>query len=752
MLQRIWILLPTIILLVAQTATASQIWNNVSSSARGGDANQGIFQLDKSALNDRLRYVPHESLGDYSHVIELPMPDGSVERFEIVESPILEPSVAVRHPYIKTYKVYGIDDPHASGRADLTSKGFRVMLRHSQGRIFIDPDKIWQTGLYLSRKRTGEAPREFSCNMHQFQSPPVTKPLGARRAHRIPGMLLRYKLAVAATEEYKDANGGTPSSAYAEIVTAINRVNEIYESDLGIRLKLKSDSSLVEHNNNVEFSNLNPTALFDETQCWIDTNLGTDGYDIGHVFTTFGGGLAFVGTVCDREMKAMAVSGLPSPSGELFYVDLVSHEIGHQFNARHTFNGTTASCNGNRTGSTAAEPGSGTSIMAYAGICNTENVQNQSDPLFHAVSIEQIDVFTGGAGNCFSQINTNPAGNNDPVVTPIPGFTIPHSTPFTVTAMASDADFDTLDYQWDQMDIGSATNASTFGTDLGDNPLFRTYARQTSPSRDFPAMGTQVNGQFDQAEAMACNSRTMDFRVTVRDSESGQGTTDFVVTVDGQGPFEITSVSPSPIIDSSTDTVTINWDVAGTNAAPVSCATVDIELLTFAASFSTYSVHTQVPDTPNDGTHSFNITPVTDDAPLARFRVICSDGVSDGRFYDISDDNLDIVGTTAAPFDNDDIVTFFNTGGAALTLGTTPPACNNPRPAPGSVPITVAAANTGILRDARSGLIAGQLPASCDGIVFGDAGGSGDSGSMNPWWLLLLGAVVALIRWRRAQG
>jgi hypothetical protein len=623
--------------------------------------------------------VPHEALGDRSRTVKLPMPDGSLASFVIVESPIMKPELAARYPDLKTFKVYGIDDPTASGRVDITPRGFHAMLFTANGRLFIDPDQnSTQSGRYLSRYRSGQPAQRFSCGVHDADFEDQGEAVvAARSAERIPRVLLEYDLAVAATAEYVVALGGSVALAQAGIVTAINRINEIYERDLGIRLTLvgKNDQ-LIENGGNVSFTNGDTFTMLDENQRWLDSQLAGTDYDIGHVFGTGIGGSAFLGSVCNNSSKAKGATGLMVPIGDPFYIDYVAHEIGHQFDADHSFNGTTSSCGGgNRHALTAFEPGSGSTIMAYAGICGVESLQLNSDATFHAGSIAQINSFSSfaGNGNCFTPIATNPFNNTDPVLNPIDDRVIPLKTAFALNGNASDAESGmTLTYQWDQMDVGTPTNAVTYGTDLGDNPLFRSYPPQNTGNRDFPALGTQVQGLFDDAEVVPCQARDLNFRLTARDGDSGQATENVHITVSGNaGPFQVTSQVLGETIN---DSFVVNWDVANTDIAPVSCPDVTVELLAFNdASYSNHTVHTLVASTPNNG--SVVIAPTADSllAPArGRLRVRCLNNY----FYALSQGNLQFVGTNVAPqtfFDADDNATFFNNNG---TTGGAAPACN----------------------------------------------------------------------------
>jgi len=722
-----------LMLLIAGVATAGQgIWQDATPGqlqAKNLNSKMHQFRADDDALRNALSLVPHETSADLSRQIDLPMPDGNLASFVIVESPVMQPALAARYPDIKTFKVYGIDDPTASGRVDITPQGFHAMLFTAKGRLFIDPDATSvQASQYLSRYRSGQPSQEFSCGMHELDFEDESMPMAsARAAARTPGMLLQYDLAVSATSEYVLALGGSVAQAQAGIVTAINRVNLIYELDLGIRLMLVANNDqLIESGGNVSFSNDSTFALLEENQGWIDSEIGSMAYDVGHVFSTGGGGAAFLGAACNDLIKAKGVSGQGTPFGDPFYIDYVAHEIGHQFNAEHSFNGTTNSCGSGRNNASAFEPGSGSTIMAYAGICGAETLQMNSDATFHAGSIREIDSFTRGAGSCYNT-PTIPTGNSDPLITAINNQSIPANTPFVLDGSASDPDMDVLEYQWDQMDAGCPTNSTSFGTDNGSNALFRSYVPRGDSWRNFPALGTQAQGVYDKAEVLPCQNRDLDFRLTARDGNSGQDTADVRISVENSaGPFKITSLIPPPPTPITAGVpFAVNWDIANTDLPPVNCANVDFDLISFSAGYLSYTIlPLDAADDSNDGSEFVTLDPLTanpNSTPhtLSRVRVKCRDNI----FYDISDTDLGVEGDMVSA-DNSIIDTEFTAYSfvtLAIAMATVPPSCG---------PVVDCTTTT----------------ASASG------GKSGGSGAFDYLWLLLMTGLIALVKLYRRYG
>ena len=424
----------------------------------------------------------------------------------------------------------------------------------------------------------------------------------------------------------------------AEITTAINRVAGIYQREVAVTFQLIANNEDIIYTNGITdpYDNNNGSAMLGQNQANLDNPaiIGSANYDVGHVFSTGGGGVAWLGVPCVAGQKARGVTGLGSPVGDPFYVDYVAHEIGHQFAANHTFNGNSGSCAGSQwNDSTAYEPGSATTIMGYAGICSPQNIQNNSDDYFHGISFDEIVAYTTtGQGNSCAAVSST--GNTPPTVEAGSPYSIPLNTPFTLTGSATDPDGTaSLTYNWEEFDLGptGAPNSPS-----GNAPIFRSFSPTTSPSRTFPQISDIVNNTQTLGELLPSYARAMNFRLTVRDNQAmGGGVANdntTVTAVAGTGPFLVTAPNTAVTWTGNTNE-NVTWNVAGTNLAPISCANVNISLSTDGG--FTYPTSLAM-NTANDGSASVLVPNIS--TSNARVRVACAGNI----FFDISNANFNI--------------------------------------------------------------------------------------------------------------
>ena len=488
----------------------------------------------------------------------------------------------------------------------------------------------------------------------------------AANALRTGETLRTYRLANASTIEYTNFHGGTKAAGMAAIVTAVNRVTGIYETELTIRMELvpNNDDLVFTSSTGDPYSNNNGVAMLNQNQSEIDSTIGNANYDIGHVFSTGGGGVAGLGVVGRTGQKARGVTGLGVPNGDAFYVDYVAHEMGHQFGGSHTFNGDSGSCGGQRSGSSAYEPGSGSTIQAYAGICGNDNIQNNSDPYFHSRSLDQMIGYVDGA---IAGVGTRTStGNSEPVADAGPNYEIPANTPFLLTGSGTDPDGDALTYNWEQRDLGPQADVNA--ADNGSSPLIRSRMATTSPTRFLPREANLIANNYNQVgERLPTVARRMDFRLTVRDNASGGGavdTDDMWVDINDTGtPFRVTNQSGGGAWLAG-DVQQITWDVAGTDSGQINTPNVDIIISDDGGFTYTIPLATGIP---NNGSYTFNV-PNIPEISQARFMVKGSGNI----FFDINDQNFAIIGDdTAPPTANANLQNVTNAGGVSTFIAVT---------------------------------------------------------------------------------
>jgi reprolysin-like metallo-peptidase family M12B len=389
------------------------------------------FTLDRQALDQRLDDAPQVGLRARALTrpdavtLSLPAPNGTFQRFEVQEIPVMHPDLAAQHPQIKTYAGRGIDDPAATVRADSTPLGFHASVRSSRGAWYIDPYYHLDDSVYVSyygRDLVADPDGSFVERGPEEETDPLG--LGALDVPVGPEIKLRtYRLALLTDPTYSTYFGG-PQNVTAAKVTLMNRVDQIYEDETGIRMILIADNDKLNLNTAADMTGANGpcgaaacytaaqsvtcgSATLNRTRIVIGQIIGAANFDIGHIaLGNPGGGIASLGVVGGNG-KAQGCTGLPTPVGDFFAVDYVAHEMGHQFAGNHTFNGTQSNCGpGNRSPIASVEPGSGSSIMAYAGICQQDNLQPHSDPYWSERSYDEITTYTSSDRPPINEVQT----------------------------------------------------------------------------------------------------------------------------------------------------------------------------------------------------------------------------------------------------------------------------------------------------------------------------------------------------------
>jgi len=619
------------------------------------------LELDLEGLKQFLTAAPLEFSKEAKKggvVVELPFPDGRMEAFRAVESPVMKPGLAARFPMIRTFSAVSADGKPYSARFDHTVQGFHAVIRTDEGTIYIDPFAGGQTQYYISYylrdyDLSGLDIGPLGCGWEPGQDDQSPEPKEETTGGRGPGSpeqtpveLRVYDMALACTGEYGQAKGGTVDLVLSSFNTAVNRVNEIVTPEAGFKFELidQTDQLIFLDPATDPYTNADVGGdLLGQNTSVINSIVGISTYDIGHVFTTGCvdvGGVAG-GTVCSQG-KARGVTCHFVSSVTFIAEQIMAHELAHQFSAGHTW----SNCPGileQLASDSAFEPGSGSTMMSYAGSCGSENIQFGSDTYYHVRSLLQMKNFitTGGGSTCATVL---PTDNNEPELEwPYTnGFYIPVSTPFELKATATDPDGDPLTYCWEEYDLGPV---ATLGEPINNSPIFRSFPPTTASHRTFPRLPAILGGLSELSEVLPTYSRNLTFRCTVRDNFPLSGGTIWkevkFKSTESAGPFLVSWPNSPGVQLPGGSYQTITWDVANTDQAPVNCQTVNIRLS--ADGGLTYP-YTLLSAAPNTGTAVVAIPNIT--ASYARIRVEAADNV----FFDISDFNFQITAPTEPGF------------------------------------------------------------------------------------------------------
>lgn len=639
--------------LCGQSQSADGVWTRLAGPAgqtlefepaQGSASPTSTFQLSQERIGTMLKSAPREFTEQAQTnptVVTIPFPDGSFERFRVEVSPVIEKPLESVGFETLTYKGIGIDDPSATIRFEQAFDGFHAMIRSSRGVFYIDPmrksEKQRNQGPYVSYF-AGSRPSPIkkghcavsSQDAKRAQRASQKRPLRRAAGQGItfaPSGLRTYRLAVAVNSYYvaavydKSLAASPYDQAAAAVTRTVDRINEIYESELGIHLQLiPNEGKLIYVDPGTDpyrGVNANDLAALALNQSILDKVIGGPNYDIGHVFTTATAGRAMLHSVCDAKTKAQGVTGIETPTGDAFDVDYVSHEIGHQFGANHTFNAISQSCKGNRNNDTAYEPGSGSTIMGYAGngICDPESLQDHSDAYFHLASLLEIedfitDVSAGAGGSCgFSR----PVSFATPSVSASGSYIVPRETPFMLTADISKAAVNPTVFNWEEFDLGDpAPPDDDSGPPSTPRPLFRSKRPDGRMYRFFPDFDRLIDtsGTAILGETMPTLGRTMKFRIVGRNNHGSVTYAEVPVKVDANsGPFRITSVGGGNSWQRGS-VHPVHWDKAQTDLPPVNCTLVDLFLAVDGNPSNLYALAKGVR---NSGAYTLTIPP---DAPL----------------------------------------------------------------------------------------------------------------------------------------
>ena len=654
------ILVIMLLLLSINISAQNNFWTNSNISEFNSNTKERVstpskhrtISLDTESFLDFVSQAKgrFSEMGANPLLISLPLPNGENETFSLESSELMDPELAAKYPELKTFSGKGLTDRTASLRITYSPYfGFSGMILSGEhSTVYIDAITS-DNQHYMSyfRNDLSQTEIDFRCTTEEEILESVDMNGYSQRAPALGDCnLRRYRLAQSCNGEYAQyhigqAGGTTGTTAgdkaivQAAMNVTMNRVNGVFERDLGITLQIVGNNDLIIY---LDAATDPWTNEFNTTTAQtIDAQIGVTNYDIGHNFNTTGGGSAgCLDCVClstsqSGQHKGRGYTGRAAPIGDPFDIDYVAHEMGHQFGGYHVQSN--QSCRSG-SGSTEVETGSGSTIMGYAGICSA-NVQNASDDYFAYVNIRDIvtSINFGNASGCAELIAS---GNIGPQADAGLDYSIPASTPFRLDGTGSDPNDSGLTYCWEQNDPENPGSNSAPTSTRTQGPMFRSIAPVAVPHRYFPNLSAIINNTTPTFEVLPSISRNMDFSFIVRDNNSISGCTASdlmtVTTVASAGPFVVTSPNTNVTWNAGT-LQDVTWDVASTTAAPISCTNVDIFLSTDGG--NTYPI-TLATSVTNNGTYSIVVP--NNQGTQNRIMVKASNNI----FFDISDTNFTI--------------------------------------------------------------------------------------------------------------
>lgn len=566
--------------------------------------NSVYYKLDINKIRTQLLTAPEIGKGTGTVTVNIPTLGGKIERFAVNSFPVIDKELASQYE-LGSYVGVGIDDPTKYVRFSVAPNDFQSMIITNGKYEFIEPATT-DKSVYSIHGKSGKNGHAFTCttkesaqsvaSMQKMMAAGAAAKSGDKKYHTL-------RLAMSVTGEYTSYFGGT-AQALAQVNATLTRVNGVFEQEFNLHLNMVSAPNLIFANSTTDpYSNASQMCKWNNELMNVlhGGNYGVNdtGFDIGHLFGASGGGgnAGCIGCIGSNDVSTTSYSaanggcgyaytapdnykgsGITSPAdaipmGDTFDIDYVAHEIGHQLGDSHTYSFYEQFMD------TEVEPGSGSTIMGYAGITGaTTDLQNNSDPYFHSVSIDQVQA---NLASVTVDVET-PITNNPPVITAMnTTYTIPKSTPFVLTANATDPDGDVLTYCWEQINPSILDNGVT-KSNIGNTTSgasFRSWSPTSSPTRYFPKLATVLSGAVKNTtdfEAASTVARTTNFRVTVRDNRAaGQAQTAYAaqtIVVGSANAFTVNTTSLTPNSNS-----TIAWTVSGTTASPYNVANVKVD-------------------------------------------------------------------------------------------------------------------------------------------------------------------------------
>lgn len=623
--------------LITITSQAQSYWKQTQFTNRSTTTNTPTtthfeYSLNRKAFAKALHNPAARPTAQGVEIL-LPNADGQLETFIVKPQPVLSPALQARYPQIQTYAGYSTQNPNKEVSFTWGENGLSVIISLNNSYSFVQPSS--KNGVkHIAYHRANAIDKmTFSCqtaarisHLSHTARPTQASNATLRNTFETENSLRTLRIAIATTSDYTAQFGSRPEKALEQVVSTVQRANQVYRTQMSIQFQLVSgEETIIRNRKDDPFrNNLNMSWTGEPLQKFLDEKVGNDKYDVGHVFhhtNQPNGNAGCIGCVCDKNDKGRAFSAgnLKNTEKDIFDIDFFCHELGHQMGANHVHNLQ------NESSGAQVEPGSGSTIMGYAGISGSNDVQARTDPYFNHISVWQIMKYISST-SCATK---TPITNTPPVINDLQDYTIPQSTAYHLVGSATDADNDQLYYTWEQHNSpqpGRPTvTADVFGDNLSEGPIARSLPPSQSTERYIPRLSSILEGKLSERnpnrrsnwETVTSVKRSLTWAFVVTDKTLGKradretdqstGNTSFstikVNVVNTAGPFEVTSqLQKSYWFIGKTHTIT--WAVANTDKQEINAQKVNI---LFAADGKTFT-KTLAANIPNNGTYTFTVT------------------------------------------------------------------------------------------------------------------------------------------------
>lgn len=606
-----------------------------------------VYNLDLEHLKSVLDYCPPRKSGDDSTVvISIPTIDDTLLYFKMWEVDVLSEDSKDRYPDIRAYAGVQVGGTY-NIRANTSSNIFDFSVNDENRKTVLTNRKLDGGDYLIADDLTYAASNTevVCCNReeHIAASTQTIRALagghtGTRTFPIILSTLPGFSEYYIPAGNAGDTDSQKRALVVAGLTTIVNEANALFESELGINFLLSPLDALIylPGDDVSPYPAGNPTNPGDYIELvnadFVDKG-ATGSYSLGHLLGNlvtdpgfFGAsGLAALGVVGNPTQKERAVTLTSDPTGvwKSGFNGVFWHEIGHQFNAQHTF-----SYNSDppgRSASTSVEPGAGVTLMSY-GRNNVAGDYYGSGTYLHHVSIKNILEYISANSPIEGMFET-------PNATPVPSadagssYTIPHSTAYKLTS--GDTINPASSFNWEQVDpigLSATVDSTNFGHTRAEGALARSFTPSSNNYRYVPTFSRVLSGDLTSTlpagdagawETVSTVPRVLNWGLTVKTSDTGGivvvSYDSKTITVDSTGPFQVSGITGGTSWETGTSQP-VTWDAAGGTALAE-----NVKISLSVDSGVTYP-HVLSASTPNNGSATVTI-PIISATSTARVMV-----------------------------------------------------------------------------------------------------------------------------------